>query len=100
MDDTFLGHISFKELQSVLAEFSAASEASPVSAAAATFAALVAECLACREAEIVALGVQHLASEAAWSCPRALQEALSVGQDPDCRGKVAFLLALEYLFLL
>jgi hypothetical protein len=92
VDDTFLGYISAKELQGLLAEFGAASERSPISCATSAFAALVAECLACHDAKIVALGVEHLASDAAWNNARVLQEALSVGQDPDCRGKVPSLL--------
>ena len=50
---------------------------------------LVAECLACRAPEIVAIGVKLLAAhEGVWNCKRVLQEALSAGQDPDCRGNV------------
>ena len=48
-----------------------------------------AECLACRAPPIVDVGLAQLAlADEAWTCPRVLEEALSVGQDPDCRGQV------------
>ena len=49
---------------------------------------LPAECLACRAPAIVDVGLAQLAlADEAWTCPRVLEEALSVGQDPDCRGQ-------------
>ena len=54
----------------------------------AVLAALVAECLACRAPDIVALGVEFLGGcERVWGSMHVLQEALGVGQDPDCRGQ-------------
>ena len=87
VDDTYLGYISLAELRGLLADCSGANPLRSGCAPAA-LAELVAECLACRAPDIVALGVSYLGEEDAWGCARVLHEALSVGQDPDCRGNV------------
>ena len=88
MDDTNLGYIKPKELQELLESLQEAGESCPGGCAAEAFPAVVAECFACRVPHIVDMGVDMLPSELAWGCPRVLREALSVGQDPDCRGQV------------
>ena len=90
VDDSYLGYISVPELLGLLSEALAASASSGGAAAAAlaVYRALVAECLACRAPAIVDVGLAQLAlADEAWTCPRVVQEALSVGQDPDCRGQ-------------
>lgn len=90
VDDAYLGYISVPELLGLLSEALAASATSGGAAAAAlaAYRALVAECLACRAPAIVDVGLAQLAlADEAWTCPRVVQEALSVGQDPDCRGQ-------------
>ncbi|EIE22354.1 hypothetical protein COCSUDRAFT_66578 [Coccomyxa subellipsoidea C-169] len=96
VDDTNLGYIKPKELQELLGSMREAAESCPGGCAAEAFPALVAECFACRVPHIVDMGVDMLPSEAAWGCPRVMREALSVGQDPDCRGQV--LVAIERKF--
>ena len=88
MDDTFLGYVRLSELQSVMDQFAEVTLNAPDSRAARMFPMLVAECLACREPGLINTGIDFLAFDAAWSNGQVLQEALSVGQDPDCRGKV------------
>jgi len=88
VDDTHLGYMALAELRALLGEFRAEAERSSGGCAAAAFPALVAECFACRVPVIVDVGVEALASEAAWACACVLREALSAGQDPDCRGQV------------
>ena len=88
VDDTHLGYIKLRELEELLDSFQEAAQRYPGSCAAEAFPALLAECFACRVPHIVDLGVEMLPSERAWSCLRVLREALSVGQDPDCRGQV------------
>ncbi|CAL8468683.1 g8223 [Coccomyxa elongata] len=96
VDDTHLGYIKLIELEELLESFQEAAQRCPGSCAAEAFPALVAECFACRVPHIVDMGVEMLPSETAWSCSRVLREALSVGQDPDCRGQV--LVAIEKKF--
>ncbi len=87
MDDTYLGYIGLPELRGLLAGASPGN-AGRAGCAGAVFAELVAECLACRAPEIVDLGCGFLAEADAWASARCLHEAMSVGQDPDCRGNV------------
>ncbi len=89
VDDTHLGYIKLMELEELLESFQEAAQRCPGSCAAEAFPALMAECFACRVPHIVDVGVEMLPSESAWSCSRVLREALSVGQDPDCRGQVS-----------
>lgn len=88
VDDTFLGYVRLSELQSMMDQFAEVAASAGDSKCAAVFPMLVAECLACREPGLINTGVDFLAFEAAWNNNQVLQEALSVGQDPDCRGKV------------
>lgn len=88
VDDTFLGYVHLSELQSMMDQFAEVAASAGDSKCAAVFPMLVAECLACREPGLINTGVDFLAFEAAWNNTQVLQEALSVGQDPDCRGKV------------
>ena len=92
MDDTFLGYVLLSELQSMMDQFAEVTLAAPEGKAALVFPMLVAECLACREPGLINTGIDFLVVDAAWSDAQVLQEALSVGQDPDCRGKVRGLL--------
>lgn len=96
VDDTHLGYMALAELRALLGEFRAEAERSSAGCAAETFPALVAECFACRVPVIVDVGVDALASEAAWACGCVLREALSAGQDPDCRGQVPNFSALPF----
>lgn len=88
MDDTFLGYVRLSELQSAMDQFAEVTLSAADSKAAAVFSMMVAECLACREPGLINTGIDFLAFDAAWNDAQVLQEALSVGQDPDCRGKV------------
>lgn len=88
VDDTFLGYVRLSELQSVMDQFAEVTLNAPDSKAAHAFPMLVGECLACREPGLINTGIDFLAFEAAWNDTQVVQEALSVGQDPDCRGKV------------
>lgn len=88
VDDTFLGYVRLSELQSMMDQFAEITLSAPDSKAARVFPMLVAECLACREPGLINTGIDFLAFDAAWNDSQVLQEALSVGQDPDCRGKV------------
>ena len=94
MDDTFLGYVRLSELQSVMDQFAEATLNAPGSRAARVFPMLVAECLACREPGLINTGIDFLAFDAAWNDAQVVQEALSVGQDPDCRGKVCACVSL------
>ncbi|CAL5221592.1 g3811 [Coccomyxa viridis] len=96
VDDTFLGYVRLSELQSVMDQFAEVTLNAPDSKAARVFPMLVAECLACREPGLINTGIDFLAFDAAWNDGQVVQEALSVGQDPDCRGKV--LTAMEAKF--
>ena len=88
VDDTFLGYVLLSELQSMMDQFAEVALSAPEGKAALAFPMLVAECLACREPGLINTGIDFLVVDAAWSDAQVLQEALSVGQDPDCRGKV------------
>ena len=90
VDDCYLGYIKFEELREVLEEFSAGrTEAGKEDRVTAAFRGLLAECLACRNAELAALAVEYIeVYDAAWNDRRVLYEAMAVGQDPDCRGQV------------
>lgn len=61
IDDCYLGYIDFEELSELLDEFSAGrNEAGDKESVTANFRALLAECLACRRAEIVNQAVDYL----------------------------------------
>ena len=92
VDDTFLGYVLLSELQSAMDQFAEVTLAALQGKAALVFPMLVAECLACREPGLINTGIDFLVVDAAWSDAQVLQEALAVGQDPDCRGKVCGLL--------
>ncbi|KAK9840929.1 hypothetical protein WJX81_000905 [Elliptochloris bilobata] len=99
VDDAYLGYISIPELLALLGEALAGSAGSgaPAAAALAVYRSLVAECLACRAPAIVDVGLAQLAlADEAWTCPRVLEEALSVGQDPDCRGQVLKIVEAQF----
>ncbi|KAK9829695.1 hypothetical protein WJX72_007404 [[Myrmecia] bisecta] len=88
VDDTYLGYVSLADLQSYLGDLVGRSLARG-SQQAHIFFAIVAECLACRSPDIVRVGVHSMSKhKAAWEHPRVILEALSVAQDPDCRGTV------------
>lgn len=97
VDDTFLGYVRLSELQSVMDQFAEVTLNAPDSKAARVFPMLVAECLACREPGLINTGIDFLAFDAAWNDGQVVQEALSVGQDPDCRGKVS--VSIKHLLL-
>ena len=88
VDDTFLGYVRLSELVSLMDQFAEVRLSAQACKAARVFPMLVAECLACREPGLINTGIDFLAFDAAWNDRQVLQEALSVGQDPDCRGKV------------
>lgn len=94
VDDCYLGHIPFEELQGLLEELSSGrTEEGQSERVRATFGCLLAECFACRNLLMVRLAIEFLnAYESAWNDKRVLHEALAVGQDPDCRGQVLVVL--------
>lgn len=61
VDDCYLGHIDFNDLNNLLDEFSSGrSESGNEETTTAAFRALLAECFACRRADIVDLAVEYL----------------------------------------